>query len=327
MKRFKDITIDEIQTATRSAIKQAYFDGPTKTGKDIAKALKKIKKGAELYIQTKDLKTRRISNSGVVLSVKGDDVTIRPTATNFPNKVKAKDISHMDVHKAYKRESVEEGKGFLEYDEWLKKEKGIKKGRKGLNSAKHKTYATEWRAYVKDLFGKLPPLPSMVESKLDDEENELLDTDSVEEAKPYKGDKEKLAIMKKWNISAGSLLGIAIRIAVDMGGNMTGAVKKIEQLKRGLSKKPAVKEALRVANEAELEDTDKDSLEEAARKAIEEANIVKVVDGLVDKIANSGNFKGAIAWQEYEDTRKKNSKYDAKDKKKAEEIIKKFKIK
>jgi hypothetical protein len=45
-----------------------------------------------------------------------------------------------------------------------------------------------------------------------------------------------------------------------------------------------------------------------------EANIVKVVDGLVDKIANSGNFKGAIAWQEYEDTRKKNAKYDAKDK-------------
>ena len=43
-----------------------------------------------------------------------------------------------------------------------------------------------------------------------------------------------------------------------------------------------------------------------------EANIVKVVDGLVDKIANSGNFKGAIAWQEYEDTRKKNAKYDDK---------------
>ena len=246
MKRFKDITIDEIQTATRSAIKRAYLAGPTKTGKDVAKALKKIKKGAELYIQTKDPKTGRISNSGEVLSVKGDDVTIRPTAVNRPNKVKAKDISHMDVHKAMKRESVEEGKGFLEYDEWLKKEKGIKKGAKSLNSAKHKKYATEWRAYVKDLFGKLPPLPSMVESKLDDEENELLD---------------------------------------------------------------------------------KDSVEEAARKAIEEANIVKVVDGLVDKIANSGNFKGAIAWQEYEDTRKKNSKYVAKDKKKAEEIIKKFKIK
>lgn len=160
------------------------------------------------------------------------------------------------------RSAVTEGKGFLEYDEWLKKEKGIKKGAKSLNSSKHKTYATEWRAYVKDLFGKLPPLPKMVESKLDDEENELLDRDSVEEAKPYKGDKEKLAIMKKWNISAGSLLGIAIRIAVDMGGNMTGAVKKIEQLKRGLSKKPAVKEALRVANEGELEDTDKDFLPE-----------------------------------------------------------------
>ena len=257
MKRFKDITIDEIQTSTRSAIKKAYLAGPTKTGKVVAAALKKIKKGQELYIQTKN-------TAGEVLSVKGEDVTIRPTATNKPNKVKAKDISHMDVHKALK-----EGKGFLEYDEWLKKEKGIKKGRKGLNSAKHKTYATEWRAYVKDLFGKLPPLPSMVESKLDDEENELLDTDSVEEAKPYKGDKEKLAIMKKWNVSAGSVLGIAIRIAVDMGGDMTGAVKKIEKIKRGLSKHKAVVEALRVANEGELEDTDKDSLEEAEKKCSE----------------------------------------------------------
>ena len=94
-------------TATRSAIKRAYLAGPTKTGKDVAKALKKVGKGAELYIQTKDPKTGRISNSGVVLSVKGDDVTISPTARNLPNKVKAKDISHMDVHKA-RTEEVEE---------------------------------------------------------------------------------------------------------------------------------------------------------------------------------------------------------------------------
>ena len=97
-------------TATRSAIKRAYLAGPTKTGKDVAKALKKIKKGAELYIQTTNPKTGRISNSGVVLSVKGDDVTISPTARNLPNKVKAKDISHMDVHKA-RTEELEEDCG------------------------------------------------------------------------------------------------------------------------------------------------------------------------------------------------------------------------
>ncbi len=107
-------TEEGYSTSTRDAIKRAYLAGPTKTGKDVAKALKKIKKGAELYIQTKDPKTGRISNSGVVLSVKGDDVTISPTARNLPNKVKAKDISHMDVHKARTEEveELDEGKDY-----------------------------------------------------------------------------------------------------------------------------------------------------------------------------------------------------------------------
>jgi hypothetical protein len=87
------------------------------------------------------------------------------------------------------------------------------------------------------------------DEELYDEENELLDKDSVEEAKPYKGDKEKLSLMKKWNVRADSLLGRAIRIAVDMGGDMTGAVKKIEKIKRGISKHKAVADALRMANE------------------------------------------------------------------------------
>ena len=52
---------------------------------------------------------------------------------------------------------IEEGKGFLEYDEWLKQVKGIKKGAHGINSDEHAKYSGEWRAYVKGLFGKLPP--------------------------------------------------------------------------------------------------------------------------------------------------------------------------
>jgi hypothetical protein len=52
---------------------------------------------------------------------------------------------------------IEEGKGFLEYDEWLKQEKGIAKGAYGVNSDEHAKYSAEWRAYVKGLFGKLPP--------------------------------------------------------------------------------------------------------------------------------------------------------------------------
>jgi len=41
----------------------------------------------------------------------------------------------------------------------------------------------------------------------------------------------------------------AIMIAVQMGGNMTGAVKKIEKIKKGLSKDKKVMQALRLANE------------------------------------------------------------------------------
>lgn len=41
----------------------------------------------------------------------------------------------------------------------------------------------------------------------------------------------------------------AVGIALQMGGNMTGAYKKIEKLKRGLGNHPVVKAALKIANE------------------------------------------------------------------------------
>ena len=53
---------------------------------------------------------------------------------------------------------IEEGKGFLEYDEWLKQVKGIKKGAYGVNSDEHAKYSAEWRAYIKGLFDNLPPI-------------------------------------------------------------------------------------------------------------------------------------------------------------------------
>jgi len=53
---------------------------------------------------------------------------------------------------------LDEGKEHLSYDEWLKKEKGIAKGAHGINSDEHAKYSGEWRAYVKGLFDKLPPI-------------------------------------------------------------------------------------------------------------------------------------------------------------------------
>ena len=42
----------------------------------------------------------------------------------------------------------------------------------------------------------------------------------------------------------------AVEIAHSMGGNMTGAYKKIEKIKKGLGDDPMVSAALRVANES-----------------------------------------------------------------------------
>lgn len=50
-----------------------------------------------------------------------------------------------------------------------------------------------------------------------------------------------------------SLVAAAVKIAIDMGGNMTGAHKKIEAMKKGLANDPMVKDALRQANESVTE--------------------------------------------------------------------------
>ena len=51
---------------------------------------------------------------------------------------------------------IEEGTGHLEYDEWLKQVKGIKKGAYGINSDEHAKYSGEWRDYITKLFNNLP---------------------------------------------------------------------------------------------------------------------------------------------------------------------------
>jgi hypothetical protein len=51
-------------------------------------------------------------------------------------------------------------------------------------------------------------------------------------------------------VSQKAMIQKAIDIATSMGGNMTGAVKRIEKIKRGLSKDKNVANALRLANES-----------------------------------------------------------------------------
>lgn len=80
-----------------------------------------------------------------------------------------------------------------------------------------------------------------------------------------------------------SLIKKAQDLAKKMGGNMTGATKKIERMKKGLSDHPKVKHALRLANEETLEE---DSFEDKSKKSgISVGTLKKVYD------------RGVAAWK------------------------------
>ena len=62
--------------------------------------------------------------------------------------------------------------------------------------------------------------------------------------------------------------------AKSMGGNMTGAVKKIEKMKRGLTKHKDVRDALKKANEG-LADKFKKNIDKYNKKAKKSRDYLK----------------------------------------------------
>ena len=64
---------------------------------DVATALKNLKTGTKLHVQGKSQGGMR--TMGDVISVSGDTVKIKPTASNGPTSVKVKDITMMDTLK------------------------------------------------------------------------------------------------------------------------------------------------------------------------------------------------------------------------------------
>ena len=89
---------------------------------DVATALKNLKKGTKLYVQGKPQGGQR--TMGDVVSVSGDTVKIKPTASNGPTSVNVKDITMMDT---LKEESVNEFK--LKDSDVEKLKKGVKQGK------------------------------------------------------------------------------------------------------------------------------------------------------------------------------------------------------
>ena len=66
----------------------------------------------------------------------------------------------------------------------------------------------------------------------------------------------------------------AIMVAVQMGGDMTGAIKKIEKIKKGLSKDKKVMQALRLANEGTIKKTIKKAMMKSKNNMTGKKNIV-----------------------------------------------------
>lgn len=85
-----------------------------------------------------------------------------------------------------------------------------------------------------------------------------------------------------------SLVAAAVKIALDMAGAMTPAVKKIEAMKRGLSNDPMVKDALRMANESvneAMSAAEKKKRLDMIRKAVEKLNKRKDAQAMKDALA------------------------------------------
>ena len=74
----------------------------------------------------------------------------------------------------------------------------------------------------------------------------------------------------------------AVGIAMNMGGNMTGAFKKIERLKRGLGDHPVVKAALRLANE---------SVNEGIMKKMSQIQIKRKYGRVIKKALSKGSLE------------------------------------
>lgn len=79
-----------------------------------------------------------------------------------------------------------------------------------------------------------------------------------------------------------SLIKRAVKIAKDMGGNMTGAYKKIERMKKGLGDHPEVEDALRLANE---------SIDEGLMKKMSQIQIKRKYGRVIKKALSKGTLE------------------------------------
>ncbi len=193
---------------------------------DTASNAVKLAKKAGLKAEVKKTKT------GMDVTVSGDKKKVDKFVKSLPNE----DVS---VVKEEVTISITEAK--------LKAGKG--KAKIDIDHEGDDIKATEKKFKVKfkktkggfDLSGQKKDILAYLQSKEYD-----MDAEDIEDLFPE--------LMEAKSKFSKALLKKATDTALKMGGNMTGAVKKIEKMKKGLSDDPEVKAALQLANEEVTEE-------------------------------------------------------------------------
>ena len=98
---------------------------------------------------------------------------------------------------------------------------------------------------------------------------------------------KKMGFVVKEGIFSSWMVDKAIKIANKMSGNMTGAVKAIEKLKKGLSKDKKVADALRQANESVNEAVEPAGIMAKINKIVQSKQAAKIDGVLMDMFSAS----------------------------------------
>jgi len=219
----EEFEVTEIKEENLSEIKQQEVDALKKLSKEMQAVLKGYQKIAGMG--DKELKDKKY-NKDYEAVLKSRDTILQLIGKVNTQKILNKEEVVSELEEDYKKVI----KMFPRDNDWKKL------------ITKHRRAIDDFRNNNKDL-------PSKVE-------DELLTWASQKGEVSHKDDAEDfiLDILDENldEVSQSAMIQKAIDIALSMGGNMTGAVKRIEKIKRGLSKNKNVANALRLANETYL---------------------------------------------------------------------------
>ena len=219
----EEFEVKEIKEENLSEVKQQEVDALKKLSKEMQAVLKGYQKIAGMG--DKELKNTKY-NKDYEAVLKSRDTILQLIGKVNTQKILNKEEVVSELEEDYKKVI----KMFPRDNDWKKL------------ITKHRRAIDDFRNNNKDL-------PSKVEDELLTWASQTGEVSGKHDAEDFILDilDENLD-----EVSQSAMIQKAIDIALSMGGNMTGAVKRIEKIKRGLSKNKNVANALRLANETYL---------------------------------------------------------------------------